>query len=359
MQNESKNLQSISQNSLKDNNIWYSSRGALGYNFFLLMCLGMRSRGKTTDWLRFCISDFKKRGHKFIWMRRYTTEIKGKSKEMPGCAHDFGKNLKDICGYDVTVEGNDIFADGEQCGQFFALSTAAKAKGLFPDKNLYNIVFDEFLIDNPRYSYIGGYNEPFELMKSIDSLLRPTPLHDVGRIIMLSNCVKLGNPYFLYFNIPNIENGIYFDKNRRILVEFDYNEAFRTLRESTSFGKLTIGTTYNDYAMKNQFILDSDVFIADKPYTAYFRYRIVYNGQSIGCWFDPSSWMYYLSEDIDPTHNVCYAINNSDMGINTMLVNKLSGTHFKELIDYYRFGQVRFTSKKIQSLSSEMIATFL
>ena len=182
-------------------------------------------------------------------MRRYTTEIKGKSKEMPGCAQDFGKNLKDICGYDVTVEGNDIFSDGEQCGQFFALSTAAKAKGLFPDKNLYNIVFDEFLIDNPRYSYIGGYNEPFELMKAIDSLLRPTPLHDVGRVIMLSNSVKLGNPYFLYFNIPNIETGIYFDKNRRLLVEFDYNESFRTLRESTSFGKLTLGTTYNDYAM--------------------------------------------------------------------------------------------------------------
>ena len=153
----SKSSPSFSQNSSKDNNIWYSSRGALGYNFFLLMCLGMRGRGKTTDWLRFCISDFKKRGHKFIWMRRYTTEIKGKSKEMPGCAQDFGKNLKDICGYDVTVEGNDIFSDGEQCGQFFALSTAAKAKGLYPDKNLYNIVFDEFLIDNPRYSYIGGY----------------------------------------------------------------------------------------------------------------------------------------------------------------------------------------------------------
>lgn len=338
---------------------YYSPRPALGYNFFMLMCIGMRGRGKSTGWLNFLLDDFLKRRHKFIWMRRYKAEITGKGADEPGCAKDFGSNLKDINGKEVSVNGNNIFLDGKQCGQFMALTTATKAKGRFTPKDYYNIVFDEFLIDNPKYSYIGGYNEPFEFLKACDSILRPTPEHDVGRLILLANSVKFANPYFLYFNVPIMDAGTWFDKESRTLVEFDYSDCFREQREQTSFGKLTKKTSYHTYAFENKFLLDSSEFIAPRPYTAYYECTLIYKGKKLGVWFDRREWNYHIGFTVQDNCPRVYSITSDDMRINTMLASQKLGNGFRNIIDAYKFAQVRFDDIKAQGLANEMLSMFI
>ena len=58
------------------------------------------------------------------------------------------------------------------------------------------------------------------------------------------------------------------------------------LKNSLIFGKLVAGTSYEDYAINNKFILDNDNFIEKRSNTSKFSFSFIYKGNIFGVWVD-------------------------------------------------------------------------
>lgn len=85
-------------------------------------------------------------------------------------------------------------------------------------------------------------------------------------VYLLANATSIVNPYFLYFDIHLPYNSdIKTYKDNLILVQYLKNEEYRQAKKSSKFGKLISGTSFENYAVDNQFISDNSNFIAHKP----------------------------------------------------------------------------------------------
>ena len=50
--------------------MWYSPHAQVTYNRIFNFVVGVRGGGKTFNLIRFCIDQYKKYGHEFIYLRR-------------------------------------------------------------------------------------------------------------------------------------------------------------------------------------------------------------------------------------------------------------------------------------------------
>lgn len=250
---------------------FYNPSGALGYDAFITMSNGARGIGKSFSWLNIMANDFLRTGNKFAWVRRYETEIYGDPKKgTKGCADGFGDNVSEVYKKKkFSVDGNAILLNGKKCGEFISLSTTVSQKGFMRKKDdlLPNLVFDEYLIDNPSYHYIGGNAEPTILANLYHSIARPDGIRgtgDNGRMVLLANATTFANPYFLYFNVLPFKGRYYYDKGRDLLVEMCENTAFADKMRQTRFGRAFDNTPYASYAFDNEMLFDDDKFIEPK-----------------------------------------------------------------------------------------------
>lgn len=102
------------------------------------------------------------------------------------------------------------------------------------------------------------------------------------KIFMLANAVTTTNPYFLYFDLHlPYNNDIVTFKDGLILVQYMKNEEFRELKKKTKFGKLISGTSFEKYAIDNQFMLDNKNFIMKKLGTSKFSFAFTYKRRNI------------------------------------------------------------------------------
>ena len=124
---------------------------------------------------------------------------------------------------------------------------------------------------NGQHHYLK--NEVINFLGLIETIAR---MRDV-KIFMLANAVSATNPYFLYFNLHlPFNNDIITFKDGLILVQYMKNEEYRKTKKETKFGKLVSGTSFEKYAIDNQFILDNKNFIMKKLGTAKFNFAFTY-----------------------------------------------------------------------------------
>ena len=123
------------------------------------------------------------------------------------------------------------------------------------------IIFDEFLIEPGQKKYYLK-DEVFVLLNLIETIARMRDVH----VYLLANATSIVNPYFLYFDIHLPYNSdIKTYKDNLILVQYLKNEEYREAKKNSKFGKLISGTSFENYAVDNQFISDNANFIAKKP----------------------------------------------------------------------------------------------
>lgn len=126
-------------------------------------------------------------------------------------------------------------------------------------------------------------NEVFTFLNLIETISR---LRDV-RIFMLANSASSTNPYFLYFDLTlPYNNDIKLFKDGTILLQYMKNEEYRETKKKTRFGKLIAGTTFEDYAINNNFINDNKNFVEKKTGSAKFTFAFIYNSETFGVWLD-------------------------------------------------------------------------
>ena len=330
--------------------MFWNVRRTLSYNCLFNFVIGMRGVGKTFGSLDYAVEKHlkaKERGAKwqFMYVRRMKTEL-DKLTTMRGARIFNALNKVKYKDHILKAESDILTCDKEVIGYAQALSTASILKSdSFPDVKL--IIFDEFIIDNSgTYHYLKD-----EVTKFFDLYETIARGRDVP-VLFLSNAVTVTNPYFDFFHLDRPVHGDIqrFGKSKDILVEFTNNPRLSEAKKQTRFGQIISGTEYSEYAYDNKWLLDNQDFVEKKTKRSEYYVTLRYKDQWIGVWFDPVQWLYYISDDVNLTCPKMYSVTTDDHKPNLMLLKGAKKmTFFKNLIDAYNIGAMRYESLKLKN----------
>lgn len=326
--------------------IYYDSTALLSYNCVFNFVIGNRGGGKTFDAKKKCINRFKKKGKQFVWVRRYQTEIDTLTEFWADIAPFFPDDK-------LTKEGNKLYINGDLAGYLVALSTSMQLKSVaFP--LVATIVFDEFIIDKGRISYLK--NEAHVFMELFETIART---RDNVTALFLGNAISIVNPYFEHFKIKPLLNQRFTIKDG-VCIEFYFNEEFIKMKESTRFGQLIKNTSYGEYNMFNKFLRDSDSFIAPRPVTANYKmYQFIIDGFKYSMWRDVRMQAYYIDTSFEDNFgqwrtwvNDPNLMNNNDQ---SHILLKKTSVIVKQLQRLIEYGDIYFCDQNAKQRFYEIV----
>lgn len=332
--------------------MWYDKGLMLSHNKLLNFILSNRGGGKTFCFTRWGIDDFKKNKKQTMWVRRYETELTGDDGILVN--DRFFDAVREYYPNDeLKIEGHTGLINGEIAFIFVALSTSRRLKSNnFPNVN--KIIFDEFIIDKGKVSYIRNEAEVFlDLFETVDRM------RDETRAVLLANSVTVVNPYFTYFGIkPNTDKR--FTVDGQICVELFTDADFIAKKEQTRFGQLVKGTRYGDYAINNKWLLDNDTFIAEKTQKAEFMLGLKYNGTMYGFWVDYRAGFIFVNRQYDPSSYQLYCLQRDDHETNLLLIKSIGDSRaLKRIVYAFQQGLLRFCDMQVKNQFYEFIGYFV
>lgn len=330
--------------------LYWNIDRTLSYNCLFNFIIGMRGVGKTYGSLKWCIQHYKNTGKQFLYVRRVKTELEKLTITHGGRL--FNAVKKEFPKDTLKAESNVLTMNKEVIGYSQALSTASILKSdAFPDVD--TIIFDEFIIDNSgTYHYLKD-----EVRKFFDLYETVARGRDV-RVLFLSNAVSVTNPYFDFFHLNKPINGDIqrFGKHKDILVENTVNHNLEAQKKASRFGQIIAGSEYSDYAYSNEWLLDNEDFVADKPKTCRYFLSLRYMDTWLGIWEDKDNYRYYVSMDVDLQSPYRYSATTDDHKPNLMLFGASKKMAWiKELITSYQMGCVYYESIKLKNWFREIM----
>ena len=330
--------------------MYYNYDKLFSYNFLLAFVIGERGVGKSFGAKKAVLSKYLKTGEQFIYLRRYKTEL-------DTALVTFWSDLQSAGffeDHELKVRKSKMLTefkcDGKTCGYAVPLSTANILKSTaFP--NVKTIIFDEFLLDTMAGTYRYLKNEVNMVMDVIETVGR---LRDI-QVIFLGNATSQVNPYFasLGLSLPyNSEFKTF--KDGLIVVNYIRNEAYRNAKKASRFGKLIDGTDYGRYAIDNEFLRDSNEFIAKRPEKSVFFCTLIVNGISVGLWLGRDGYM-YISPKFDPNSNMKFACDYNDHSEQSIFLNARENYFLRYAVKYYKQGLLRFENINVKNNTIELL----
>ena len=311
--------------------------------------LSNRGGGKTFNMTRWTIDDFLKRKAQCVWVRRYQTEIDEVIKN--------GKYFDAVRDYypdvEFKIDGNVGYINGEVAIHFIALSTSRQLKSNnYPRVN--KIVFDEFIIDKGRITYLKNEVEVF-----LDLYETVARTRDNVRAVLLANAISVVNPYFLFFNVKPEPNKRFTVKGQ-ICIELFTDDEFIDSKKRSRFGQLVSGTRYADYAIENEWLLDNDMFVEPKTQRAEFMLGMKYNGIMYGFWVDYRVGLIFVNRQYDPSSYALYCLQKEDHEANLLLIKSMSDSKLVQRVIFaFKNGLLRFEDMSVKNQFYEFIGLFV
>lgn len=329
--------------------MWYDKQGVLSHNKILNMVLSNRGGGKTFHFTRWGIDDFLKKGAQCVWVRRYQTEI----DEMLMNGKFFDAVREYYPNTELTIDGNVGKINGEVAFYFIALSTSRQLKSNnYPLVN--KIIFDEFVIDKGRVTYLKNEVEVF-----LDLYETVARLRDNVRAVLLANAISIVNPYFLFWNIKP-DRAKRFTVSGQVCIELFTDADFIAKKKETRYGQLIEGTRYGKYSIENEWLVDSETFIEEKTPKAEFMLSLKYNGIVYGFWVDYGVGLMFVNRQYDPSSYAQYCLTKDDHEPNLLLVKSLKANPRIERIVYaFQNGLLRFSDMQVKNQFFEYIGMFV
>ena len=134
-------------------------------------------------------------------------------------------------------------------------------------------------------------------------------------------------------------------------VELTDLEEFREHKKQTRFAKIIDGTDFSKYSIDGEFVADNYEFIENKTPNSYYLFTMVYKGENIGIWCDSKCGLMFVSNKVDLTYPLKYAITTNDHKPNMIVLsNKYSREKIKVLTKMYEYGCLRYESLKLKSM---------
>lgn len=339
---------------IKDDRLYWNPERVVSHNCLYNFIIGPRGTGKTYGALKRGIKRFLKSPEEhpsqFMYVRRIKTELKKLTTSNHGRLFD--AVAKEFPAHKLEAKGDVLYCDDRVMGYAVALSTASVLKSdSFP--YVTEIIFDEFIIDNTRvYHYLPDEVRKFQDL--YETVARPgsDPNRADVRVWFLSNAVTVNNPYFLEFHLAPPYNGDIqkFGTTKDMLVQNVRTPSIIEQKKATRFGQMIKGSSYEDYAYDNNWLLDDETFIDNKSVRARYFLSLRYKGTWLGVWFDRLQQLYYISFDYDPSFPIMYSATTDDHLPNTLLFKHVrQNVYIKALLDAYECGAVRYEAQKLKA----------
>lgn len=328
--------------------MYYNYNKILSYNALLNILIGERGVGKTFGAVKFVTSQFIKKKEQFAYIRRYKSDLK------EGVETFFTSvNKKEIFkNHNLSAKHNKFYCDGDVCGYAMTLSTAQDLKSSNYD-DVTTIIFDEFIIDEgQKKHYLQNEVETF--LNLVETIARMRKV----RIFLLGNAGNIvTNPYFLYFDLSlPFNNDIKTFKDGLILLQYMKNEEYRKAKSETPLGRLVAGTSFEKYAIQNQDTHLNKNFIDHKQATSKFSFAFIYNDETFGVWFDYILGKVFVSKDFMKDTPYMFATTLKDHTENTLFLSSAKKYNcWKQFIENYQLGNVRFENQKIKNIVTDLI----
>lgn len=281
--------------------MWYDLNNALSKNRLYTFIIGNRGGGKTFASQKWCLKDFLKTGNKFIWLRRYGSEVDEIKDKWCGSAL-----MNEFPDHEITFKGRKIYIDKVQCGIIMSLSTSLRIKSVnFEEYD--KVIFDEFVIDVGSLRYIKDeailFNEFFESVNRLRN--------DV-RAIFIANAISIVNPYFTFYKVkPNISKE--FTLYQDIAIQMYKDDEFIEVKRKTRFGRLNSNNRYGQYAIDNAFLRDDYNFIKERPKNLVYVMTILYEKEKYGAWWDTKENEYFFDQIIEPKCRSILCVNMDEL----------------------------------------------
>lgn len=318
--------------------MYYNYDKILTYPALLNFIIGERGVGKSYGIKKHVIKRFKKKKRKFIYLRRYASELELSLKD-----NEFFKDIKtdaDFVSDDLYSEGGIYYCNGDACGYAVPLSKQAHYKSIpYPDVDI--IIFDEVFITNGRYLK----NEIIEFLEFIETVARMRNI----KVFLLSNNISIANPYFDYFNLcMPYKTDIKVFKNGSIVVQYIDNPPYRQAKSQSSIGKLISGTKYGDYAINNKALADNSTFIKKRTGACQFFFTVFINNHTFGVWRNIKDSYLIVCKDYDSMCPIKLSFSIDNHTENTILSGSTS-PYYKNLLAMYKVGKLYFENQSIKN----------
>lgn len=323
-----------------------------------------RSIGKTYTTEKFVLDKCLKNSIEFVYLVRTQDEKKKgilQSAFEKVTLKEFPKTEYEYNNEEMTLVIRDEEGEVQEkvtLGYCLALSEAVKIKKRSFPKVKY-LIFDEYMLENKQGGqYVNGWKEPDLFLSIYHTIDR-----EEDRVIcfLLGNNTAFYNPYHLHpaFNIPNIEKGqIWTSEN----VLFQWAISSNELREEKTkckFLKMLNNTTYGRYAKDGDYIDDNYNFIEKMSSTSKYAMTLEYDGLDFGVYNDMKNGVIYISDKIDPSCKLVYALTLEDHKENTLLTRAGNVSQLKWLSNNFKLGNVRFISMEVKIKCEKAIALLL
>ena len=325
--------------------MFYNLQEVLTYNSMLNILIGERGVGKTYSLTKYVTKKFLKKHRKFIYLRRYKTEL----KESVPKFFDAIKQEECFNGVEFSTKGNTFYINKQICGYALSLSTSHILKSsTFVDVD--TIIFDEFIIDKGCYHYLN--NEVEQFLDFIETVGR---LRNI-KAFLLGNAISITNPYFLYFNLHLPYNKtIQTFQDGLILVNYIKNLEYRQVKHNSNFGKLIAGTNYSKYAIDNEFLRDNKAFVRKRTKDAKFYFTLYLNKTYLGVWIDYKIGYMFISTKFDINCPIKFALDIDSHNFDTIMIKCKNSNFFNSILEYYQFGKLCFENQKIKNQLIEIL----
>lgn len=280
---------------------WWSPDGLLSRGAMINIAVGARGLGKTYACKRIAIRRAIESGEEFIYLRRFKTELKRITTFFDDIRDEFE-------GHELTVKGRSAVIDGEVRGHFVALTEAPTLKSVsYP--RVTTMLFDEFIIENSTRHYLQNEVDMFlDFYSTVDRN------QDRVRVFMLSNAVRMVNPYFVEWRLHG-SSGFQRRGGGYLCCEVIDNDAFAEEVGSTRFGRFIheMSPEYAEYAVDNRFSDDTTDLLGSKSPKAVCKFVMRTRIGSFSCWEDEAhEW--FVQERIPRGENrrLCYKVRPND-----------------------------------------------
>lgn len=330
--------------------IYYSPAPLLSQKCIFNYVIGNRGGGKSFSGKVLGIKRFKKKGKQFIYLRRYQTEL--------DAITDYFADVRFMFPEDVLEQKADkLYINGELAGYMVALSKTPSLKSN-PYPLVTTIIFDEFIIDKGRLSYLK--NEPQLLEEFYDTVDRS---RDEVVILCFGNAISIVNPHFVYFGVyPDLNKRFTKDRQKSVCIEFYFNEEFIAKKKNTRFGQSINGREYGQYNFYNKFLRDSDSFIQERPKTANYKlYQFILDGQKYSLWQDIKQQCFYIDNNYESNFGYyrTYVLNPNEMveNDNSMILLKKNNATMKRIKVWLERGDLYFNNQTTKQKFFEILLT--
>ena len=187
----------------------------LGHSFSYYF--GAREAGKSYDVMKRFVSDWKKKGKPFTWLR--LTEASQKKMLSNNADKFIDADIRRKFDLDLTVKGMQVFDHGKPMAKVLALSTFYNDKGVALFDNEfdlgYNICLDEM---NRELNEKKTFDINYAFVNQMENLVRSTK--EKLRIVLIGNTLEEAGDILCSFNFIPEEFGRYKIRKKKAVLDY-------------------------------------------------------------------------------------------------------------------------------------------